>query len=91
MVTDIEISRFFEPVPKLTVEARYQFKWLNGEFDSVKLSMRRDKGDDGVNSQFGKVEDIALSDVPDNVVVEAKSELNRYSQQLDEANTESDQ
>lgn len=85
MVTEIEISRYFEPVPQLAIEARYKFKWLNGEFDSVTLSMRRDRND-GVNSQFGKVEDIALSDVPNSVVHEAQDELSEYSQQLHTAN-----
>ena len=90
MVTEIEVSRHFEPVPQLAVEARYTFKWISSEFDSVTLSMRRDR-DNGVNSQFGKVEEIPLSDVPNSVVHEAQDELSKYSSQLHTANCGDDE
>jgi len=70
----------------MTLEARYQFTWINGELDGVTLSQRRDRGEDGINSQFEKVEDIELDDVPDDVVREAQKQLKSYSQELGQAN-----
>jgi len=81
MVTNIEVSRRFEPVPELAVEARYTFTWLNGEFDHVDLSKRRDRPD-RINSQWGKVEAIDLEKVPDDVIEEAREELESYSEEL---------
>lgn len=86
MVTKIEVSRFFEPVPQMTLEARYTFTWINGELDEVKLSQRRDRGEDNHNSQFEKVEDLTIEDIPDSVIREAQKQLESYSQELSEAN-----
>lgn len=87
MATNVEVSRFYEPAPEIGIEARYQFKWMNGEFDSVKLSKRHDKPESNINSQFGKIEDIDLNKVPDDVVKEAQKQLENYSKELSYANS----
>lgn len=84
MVTNIEVSRTFEPVPRMEVEARYVFTWMNDELDSVALEQRRVK--DGVNTRFGKVEGVPLEDVPDDVVGQAKDKLRSHIQELGAAN-----
>lgn len=73
-MVDLTISRFFEPAPEVRIEARYTFTWRNGGLDSITLSQRED-ADDGYNSQFRKVEDLDLADVPDDVVVDACERL----------------
>ena len=85
MVTEIKVSRYYEPVPQMGIEARYVFTWYSNEFEKVKLSQRRNR-ESKPNSQFGKVEDIALSDVPDDIVKEAQDKLKSYSDELADVN-----
>lgn len=84
MTTRIWVSRYFEPVPHMRVEARYEFVWTNGELDAASLSQRKDRKD-GFNSQFEKVEDVPLDDIPDDVIQEARRELEEYADQLTES------
>lgn len=89
MVTNIEVSRFFEPVPEFRIEALYTFTWMSGEFDSITLSKRKDRPD-GINTQFDKVEDLGIDAVPDDVVGEARTQLEDYSDELAERNRAGD-
>lgn len=88
-ITNIEVSRFFEPVPKLAVEARYKFHWNSDGFQHANLSMRRHKID-RINSQFDKREEIPLRLVPDDVVEEAREMLSEYREELATAKHTSD-
>ena len=86
--TKIDVSRFFEPVPHMAVEARYIFTWSDGGLDGVSLSQRRDRGGDGANSQFGRIDNVPLSEVPDEVIREAQQTMIAFSQDLSELNGE---
>jgi len=88
-LTNIEVSRFFEPVPKMAVEARYKLHWNSDGFQEVDLQMRRHL-QGRVNSQFDKRKDIPLRLVPDDVVEEAREQLAEYRDELADVKRESD-
>lgn len=79
----VQVSRQFEPVPELAVEARYVFLWKAGEFEQIDLSKRKVKPS-GHNSQFDKVEGIDASKVPNSVIAEAQDELKTRASELEE-------
>lgn len=87
MTPKVEVSRQFEPVPELAIEARYRFSWNgDGELRQVDLSKRKVKPGSSINSQFDKVEDIGLSKVPDDVVNEAAGKLRACARNATDAN-----
>lgn len=87
---NLEVSRFFEPVDRLTVEARYTFYWDQGGFSRVDLSKREDREEGYSNAQWGREEDVPIADVPDDVIDEAVERLHARARTIERLNEDHD-
>ena len=83
MTTKVRVSRLFEPVPHMRVEARYTFVWSNGGLKEINLSQRKDP-EVGPSRQFAKTEEVEISDVPPDIAKEAEDRLSSYAEGLRE-------
>lgn len=79
----MEVSRTFEPAPKVKVEARYTLYFAGDALVRVALSKRNQRTDKPTNPQFSSCRALDPEDVPDGVLREASDRLQDAARSAD--------